>query len=122
MVGTIEKKANSELYYAVYDYNSEDIGKEDDEINYTYLYCVEVSKYANTPNGMERKVLPQGKYAVFKYDTKSNTLNGEVLSRSVYDYIDGIWLHNSGFELAETPNYEVINENETRIDYYISIK
>ena len=122
LLRTIEKRANTELYYAVYDYNTEDIGKEDNEINYTYFYCVEVSEYKNIPNEMVRKVLPQGKYAVFNYDTKSNTLNGEVLSQSVYDYIDGIWLPNSGFELAETPDYEVINEKETRIDYYISIK
>ena len=37
MAGTIEKRANTELYYAVYDYNAEDIGKEDHEINYTYF-------------------------------------------------------------------------------------
>jgi AraC family transcriptional regulator len=122
MVRTIENRGNTELYYAVYNYNPEDIGKEEDEINYTYFYCVEVSEYKNIPNGMVRKVLPQGKYAVFNYDTKSNTLNGEVLNQSVYDYIDGIWLPNSEFELAETPDYEVINESETRIDYYISIR
>jgi len=122
MVNTIENRVNSELYYAVYDYNPDDISKEDDEINYTYFYCVEVSEYKNIPAGMVKKVLPQAKYAIFNYNTKNNTLNGEKLSQSIYDYIDGIWLPNSGFELAETPDYEVINENENCIDYYISIK
>lgn len=122
MVNTIENRVNTEFYYAAYDYNPEDIIKEDDEINYTYFYCVEVSEYKNIPDGMVKKVLPQGKYAVFNYDCKNNTLNGESLSQSVYDYIDGIWLPNSGLELAETPDYEVINENENCINYYISIK
>lgn len=122
IVKTTENRINSELYYAVYDYNPEDISKANNEINYTYFYCVEVSEYHDIPIGMVKKVLPQGKYAVFNYDTNKNTLNGERLSQSVYDYIDGIWLPNSKFELAETPDYEVINEKETCIDYYISIK
>ncbi|WP_026477467.1 AraC family transcriptional regulator [Alkaliphilus transvaalensis] len=122
MVRTIEKRVNNETYYAVYDYNSDDIGKVDDEINYTYFYCVEVLEYENIPTGMVKKILPQGKYAVFSYDTKNNTLNGEILSQSVYDYIDGLWLPNSGFQLAETPDYEIIYENENLVDYYISIK
>ncbi|MBU3146286.1 AraC family transcriptional regulator [Clostridium sp. CF012] len=122
MVNTIENRVNTELYYAAYDYNPEDISKEDDEINYTYFYCVEVSEYKNIPDDMVKKILPQGKYAVFNYDTKNNTLNGERLNQSIYDYIDGSWLPNSGFELAETSDYEVFNENENFIDYYISIK
>lgn len=122
MVNIIENRVNTELYYAAYDYDPEDISKEDDEINYTYFYCVEVSDYKNIPAGMVKKVLPQAKYAIFNYDTKNNTLNGERLSQSIYDCIDGIWLPNSGFELAETPDYEVINENKSCVDYYISIK
>ncbi|QNO15380.1 AraC family transcriptional regulator [Alkalicella caledoniensis] len=119
---SIENRIDTELYYAVYDYNPEDISKADDEINYTYLYCVEVSEYRDVPIGMLKKVLPQGKYAVFTYDTKNRTLNGRILKQPIYDYIDGIWLPNSGFKLAETPDYEVINEEQERIDYYISIK
>lgn len=122
MVNTIENRVNTELYYAVYDYNPEDISKEDDEMNYTYFYCVEVSEYKNIPAGMVKKVLPQARYAVFNYDAKNNTLNGERLSQSVYDYIDGIWLPNSGFELAETSDYEVINEKKNCTEYYISIQ
>lgn len=122
MVNTIENRVNKELYYAAYDYTPEDISKEDDEVNYTYFYCVEVSEYKNIAFDMVKKILPQAKYAVFNYDTMNNTLNGESLSQPVYDYIDGVWLPNSGFELAETSDYEVINENENCIHYYISIK
>jgi len=122
MAGSIENRINPDLYYAVYDYNPEDLSKEDDEINYTYYFCVEVSEYSTIPEGMIKKVIPQAKYAVFSYDTKNNTLNGEPLNQDVYDYIDGIWLPNSGFELAETSDFEVFNKKENRIDYYISIK
>lgn len=121
MVETIENRVNTELYYAVYDYNPQDIGNED-EITYTYFYGVEVMEYKSIPNSMVKKAIPQAKYAIFNYDTKNKNLNAEKINQSVYDYIDGIWLPNSGFELAETPDYEIFNENETRIDYYISIK
>lgn len=122
MVKSIENRLNSEIYYAAYDYNVEDISKEDDKINYTYYYCIEVSEYKNIQDGMVKKVIPKGKYAVFNYNIENKTLNGERLESSVYDYIDGIWLPNSGFELAEASDYEVVKGNEKCIDYYISIK
>ncbi|WP_346916812.1 AraC family transcriptional regulator [Clostridium sp.] len=122
MAEEIENRVNTELYYAAYDYDVQDISKENDEINYTYFYGVEVSEYNNNSQGMVKKVIPKAKYAVFSYDTKDNTLNGESLNQPVYDYIDGIWLPNSKFELSETCDYEVINQNENCIDYYISIK
>lgn len=122
MLESVVNRVNTDLFFAVYDYDPEDISKQDDEINYTYFYCVEVSEYKNIPAGMEKKVIPRAKYAVFNYDIINNRLNGEKLSQPVYDYIDGIWLPNSGFELAETSDYEVINEKKNCIDYYISIK
>lgn len=118
----IENRVKPQVFYAAYDYDVNDISKEDDEINYIYNYCVEVSEFKSIPDGMVKKILPQAKYAVFNYSMEDNTLNNETLSQSVYDYIDGLWLPNSGFELAETSDYEIINENEKRIDYYISIK
>lgn len=122
MTEEIENRVNTELYYAAYDYDVQDISKEDKEINYTYFYGVEVSQYNNISQGMVKKVMPKAKYAVFNYNIKNNTLNGESLNQPVYDYIDGIWLPNSGFELSETSDYEVINQNGNFIDYYISIK
>ncbi len=92
---TIDNRINSELYYAAYDYVPADISKADNEINYIYYYCAEVADYDKIPTDMVKKTLPQAKYAVFHYDTANNTLNGEKLSQSVYDYIDGIWLPDS---------------------------
>lgn len=122
MVNSIENKVNAELYYAVYDYEPMDILKDDEEVNYKYYCCVEVTKYDNIPEQMVKMVIPPAKYAIFTYDTNEKTLNGMELSQPIYDYIDGIWLPNSGFELADTPDYEVINEKENYINIYISIK
>ncbi|WP_426351091.1 AraC family transcriptional regulator [Alloiococcus sp. CFN-8] len=118
----IKNRVNIELHYAAYDYDVQDISKDENEINYIYFYGIEVSECSNIPLGMVMRVIPKAKYAVFHYDTMNNTLNGESLSQPVYDYIDGIWLPSSGFELSETSDYEVINQAESLIDYYISIK
>ncbi|MCK8058210.1 MULTISPECIES: AraC family transcriptional regulator [unclassified Fusibacter] len=119
----ITHRINKEFYYAAYDYLVEDMDKDDDELTYTYYYCVEVpTETSEVPAGMVKKVLPQAKYAVFHYDVAENTLNGMKLESSVYDYIDGIWLPNSGFELTEESDFEVINRDKQTIDYYISVK
>jgi AraC family transcriptional regulator len=120
--GRIKHRINPDLYYAVYDYNAEDIKKEDDQINYTYYYCVEVSEYGDIPSGMVKKAVPKAKYAVFHFDTVNRTLNGERMEMPVYDYIDGVWLPNSGFELSEASDFEVFHEKENWIDFYISVK
>lgn len=121
IVNTIEDKINPEIYYAVYDYNSVDICNGDDEVNYMYYYCVEVSKYDHIPQGMISIVIPQAKYAVFTYNKNNNTLNGEKLNQSIYEYIDGTWLPNSGYKLSETIDYEVIYNYENRVDCFISV-
>jgi len=55
------------------------------------------------------------KYAVFTYNAQDNTLNGEKLTQPVYDYIDGVWLPDSGFELAETSDYETLKKKKTAL-------
>lgn len=106
----------------IYDYNSLDIYKSIDAICYTYYYCIEAPTEDCLPEGLIRIEIPQGKYAVFSYDKVNNTLNGEKLNQSVYDYIDGFWLPNSGYELCESVDYEVFDEINNIISYFISIK
>ena len=50
------------------------------------------------------------------------TLNGEKLDCDVYDFIDGVWLPNSGLELSDAPDFELILEKDRRVEYYISIR
>jgi len=118
----ISNKIGDNIYYAAYDYLVEDLEKEDDDLDYTYYYCVEVSKDEQVPEGMVKKAIPQGKYAVFTYDVKNKTLNNEPYDGEIYDYIDGVWLPNSTFELTEDSDYEIVDKNRQVIDYYISIK
>ena len=122
MIGVIKNRVGADVFYAVYDYNPEDIQKDDDEINYTYWFCVEVDSCDEIPDGMAVKTVPQGKYAVFVFDVEEGTLNGEKLDCDVYDFIDGVWLPNSGFELSDEPDFEVILEKDQRVEYYISIR
>jgi AraC family transcriptional regulator len=121
-VSSVGNRAEENVFFAAYDYDPADISKDDDEINYTYYFGVEVTACEQVPKAFTKKVIPRGKYAVFIFDMKEGTLNGEKLDTPVYDYIDGVWLPNSGFELAETPDYEVIREAESHNEYYISIK
>lgn len=122
MIGQIENRVDAGVFYAIYDYNPEDIQKDDDEINYTYWFCVEVDSCEEIPEGMAVKTVPQGKYAVFIFDGAEGTLNGEKLDCDVYDFIDGVWLPNSGFELSDSPDFEAIFEKDCRVEYYISIR
>ncbi|MEX1376616.1 MAG: AraC family transcriptional regulator [Eubacteriales bacterium] len=123
MVSTIKNRVNKDLFYSAYDYDPKDIATlEDDDINYTFYYCVEVSDSSDIPENMVAKVIPQAKYAQFTYDISEKTLNGEPLDMDIYDYIDGVWLPNSGFELSDSSDYEVINKANNTIEYYVSIK
>lgn len=120
MAGSVPGRVNPHLYYAAYDYQPEDLSREDDEIAYTYWYCVESE--ADAPAGMSKKAIPRAKYAEFVYDPKAGTLNGEQIGMPIYDYIDGVWLPESGFELADTPDYEVHDEETGLVEINISIK
>lgn len=120
MAQGIPGRVNPHLFYAAYDYLPEDLSKDDDDIAYTYWFCVESS---GVPlDGMAKKEIPRAKYAVFVHDPKANTLNGEDIGMSPYDYIDGVWLPGSGLELAGTPDYEVHDISTGLVEINVSIK
>lgn len=120
LAGSIAGRATPHLYFAAYDYLPEDLSKDDDDIAYTYWFCVESA--AEPPAGMAWKDIPRAKYAEFVFDPKAGTLNGEAIGMSPYDYIDGVWLPGSGLELAESPDYEVHDSNTGLVEINISIK
>jgi len=121
MAGAIEGRADN-LFYAAYDYQPEDLEKDDDEIDYTYYYCVRVKSFVNVPDGMIKKTIAPAKYAVFSYDAAEETLCGEKIDMPVYDYIDGIWLPESGCELTDSADYEAVDRADGRIDFCVSIR
>jgi AraC family transcriptional regulator len=64
---------------------------------------VEVASFENVPLNMESFSLEGGLYAVFDYKGSSN-------DSSVFQYIFGIWLPNSKYEIANRPHFEVLGE------------
>lgn len=64
---------------------------------------VEVSSFDNIPDGLEKFILSPGLYAVFEYKGSSN-------DPSIFQYIFGTWLPNSGYVLDERPHFEILGE------------
>lgn len=64
---------------------------------------VEVSDFDQVPAGMETFVLSGGLYAVFDY-------KGLHTDNSVFQYIFGEWLPNSGYVLDNRPHFEVLGD------------
>lgn len=122
---------NKDKIYSLYEYNANTIHEDDENINYLYTLGVEYTQMTCLPEGFVLKEIPQSKYALFIYDTKEKTLNGESISSlkyegapitNVYDYIDGVWILNSGYTLSDNPDFEIRNSNSDGIiEYYISI-
>ncbi|MEZ4892510.1 MAG: GyrI-like domain-containing protein [Saprospiraceae bacterium] len=65
--------------------------------------AVEVSDFNAVPQELEAFILPGGLYAVFDY-------KGLNTDNSIFQYIYGTWLPNSGYVLDNRPHFEVLGE------------
>lgn len=65
--------------------------------------CVEVSDSEEIPVGLQSLDLETCQYAVFHY-------KGLNTDTSVFQYIYGVWLPSSGYQLADNPHFEVLGE------------
>ncbi len=118
--------------YSLYEYDPLCIHEDDENINYLYTLGVQYEETEDIPEGFVLKEIPQSKYALFIHDTKEKTLNSESISSlkyegnpitNVYDYIDGVWILNSGYTLSDNPDFEIRNTNSNGIiEYYISVE
>ena len=75
------------------------------ETLFTKWAAIEVNDFENIPEGFEKLVIPEGKYAVFLH--KGNT---EMFSKTA-QYIYAEWIPNSGFQLDNKPHFEVLGDN-----------
>jgi len=103
-----------ELVYGVCEYKP----NITDESEFTYFAGVEVKQCLHVPKGFIKKTIPVSKYAVFKH-------KGPIFElKNTYNYIYGIWLASSGYELAELDTLEVynLNSHEPIFDIYIPLK
>jgi AraC family transcriptional regulator len=77
------------------------------ETLFTKWAAIEINDFENIPEGFEKLMIPEGKYAVFLH--KGNT---EMFTQTA-QYIYAEWLPNSGFQLDNKPHFEVLG------DYYL---
>ncbi len=90
-----------------------------DDSEFSYMACIEVLSTDNLPIGMNAKIIPCTKYAVF---THSGTVDG---LKETYDKIYGVWLPLTGSQLAEADTLEIYtlqSSNNYKLDIYIPLK
>ena len=115
----IKNRLSSELYsIRVYDRPMDplDLAQPFDK-----WAATEVKSLDEVPEGMEPLILEGGLYAVFDY-------RGLNTDSSIFIYIFSQWLPNSGYELDERPQFEVLgakyknNDPDSEEEIWIPIK
>jgi len=97
-----------------------DYNEKDD--TYTYIVACEVTSIKNPPKGMVSKEIPKAKYAVFTGKGKMPDIVD-----TTWDYINDIWLPQSEWEEADSPEFEWYDyrsdlEQNAEMDIYIPIE
>ena len=109
----IKQKSKSMLFYGICD------GELDSECRFHYTACAEVDSFEDVPEGMETKVVQEGRYIVYTYVGAIEDLGG------FYDNIFTKWIPTSGHEIDCRPQLELYDERFMRsgeFDIYIPIK
>lgn len=87
-----------------------------DDDDFTYLAGVEVNSSRPVPSGMVSRTFPGAKYAVFVREDTGYPL------KDIYAYIYGVWLPQSGCELAEADTLECYRLTPGGLEIYIPIR
>ncbi len=95
---------------------------DDKREGFAYMIACEVPSLDEIPAGLTGKVIPASRYAVF-------TAKGKIPDKiqEIQRYIYGEWLAKSGYERAETEDFELyeerrINLKKPEVDIYIPVK
>ncbi len=84
--------------------------------------AIEVKDFDTIPDGMDKLVIPEGQYAVFHYKGKPGD------SQETFQYIYGIWLPNSEYEMDDRPYFALMGkrykgeEPDSEEEFWIPIK
>jgi len=81
-----------------------DINSFDMELQFEKWALREVSTFDFIPSQMHYFILPAGKYAIFIHKGASSE------APKTFQYIFGVWLPQSEFELDNRPHFEVLGE------------
>ncbi|WOO35678.1 GyrI-like domain-containing protein [Anaerocolumna sp. AGMB13020] len=90
-----------------------------DDSEFSYMACKEVLSTDNIPTGMNAKIIPCTKYAVFTHSGTMDRL------KETYDKIYGVWLPLTGRQLAEADTLEIYSLQSTdnyKLDIYVPLK
>jgi AraC family transcriptional regulator len=108
----IKNSIEKNNHMAIIKYTSESADSDD------YFPCSVVEDLCNIPEGMVGFTIPTNKYAVFKYigfhnasDINENNLSG------LCDYIFGVWLRHSDYNLADMYHFESLESRLLKEDY-----
>lgn len=110
---SIKHKSISGLCYGICD------DMPDSEGRFHYSACAEVESFEDIAEGMESKVIPEGKYLMYTYSGKLENLN------EFYQSIFSKWVPESGYEMAYRPQFELYDSRfmqNGEFDIYIPIK
>lgn len=128
---SLSNSYNKNKIFSLYEYDPATLTEDDEKIDYLYTIGVESHCNEEISKDFILKRIPQSKYAVFVHNIKERTLNGVDLSTikyegrpisNIYDYIDGIWILNSGHTVSSNPDFEIRCEDAPNVvEYYISI-
>lgn len=120
--GKIRHKASPNIYYGYAQY-SEDMTHG----NY-YTTAVEVSSLEDLPPEMTGHVIPEHKYAVFKYIGMHHSSHTTIACLSgIYDYIFNDWLPHCDYTIAapfhlERIDVDISEEDYCEVELYIPVR
>jgi AraC family transcriptional regulator len=123
-----ELKIYNKPIITAYEYDIDSLSKADEDINYIFFAGIE---QVEPIKGYELLNVKSSKYAKFVYNIEEKTINGIRLSEymlqgepieHVYDFIDGVWILESGYELSESYDLEIWDTESKTIIYLVSIK
>jgi len=117
------ERTNTHTMYGFEDYSEEFSA---DPLSFFYMAGVEVDKDTPLPEGMDRKVVPKSRYAVFTVN--GNNANGEIGKAFYYIYF--IWLPNSEYCIDENAllDFEYYDERwdcqfgAAQMDIYVPVR
>lgn len=101
----IENRVNGNLF-SIQEYPKDASINEFDHNTIFYKWAaVEVSERKSIPKGMDVIEIPEGKYAVFIHHGLAKDFP------KTFQYIFEEWLPNSGYQLDQRPQFEIMKSN-----------
>lgn len=103
----IDNRISKNWIYGFNDYEDAE-RKNDGNVSFNYLACVEIDDKNNASNIMIIKELPKSRYVVFSFRAKPQDS-----VKSVMDYVYNEWFPSSTYQLNEKAKYDFVKYGNT---------